>query len=105
MALNLKSASGAGYTFEDKVAALLLAEMLLGHQSLGKVFRPLDRIERLALNLNPFDDLLLTTRDKNGAEIQCACSVTGTQTVVEGPVRSVDVSRFAFHSRLKGSVR
>jgi len=48
MALNLKSASGEGYTFEDKVAALLLAEMLVGHQSLGKVFGPLDRIERLA---------------------------------------------------------
>jgi len=81
MALNLKSASGAGYTFEDKVAALLLAEMLLGHKSLGEVFGPLDRIERLSLNLNPFDDLLLTTRDQNGAEIQCACSVKSNQHI------------------------
>jgi hypothetical protein len=81
MALNLKSASGAGYTFEDKVAALLLAEMLVGHQSLGNEFGPLDRIERLALKLNPFDDLLLTTRDKNGAEVQCACSVKSNQQI------------------------
>ncbi len=81
MALNLKSASGEGYTFEDKVTALLLAEMLVGYQSLGNEFGPLDRVERLALKLNPFDDLLLTTRDKNGAEVQCACSVKSNRQI------------------------
>jgi hypothetical protein len=43
---NLKSASGAGFSFEDKVAALLFCEMLVGRSSLVSDCGVIERVER-----------------------------------------------------------
>src|SRR5258708_6776155 len=52
----LKSASGSGFSFEDKVAALLFAEMLAGKSSLGIGWKVTERIERQAGDWEPFGD-------------------------------------------------
>jgi hypothetical protein len=45
---SLKSASGSGFSFEDKVAAGLMAEILAGQRSLGSDYGVATRIERQA---------------------------------------------------------
>ena len=78
---NLKSASGAGFSFEDKVAALLFCEMLAGRPSLGRDWGVLDRIERQAGDWEPFGDLLLTTRNHEGKSLKCGCSVKSNRQI------------------------
>ena len=56
---NLKSASGSGFSFEDKVTALLFGEMLAGKSSLGPNWGVIERVERQAGDWEPFGDLLL----------------------------------------------
>jgi len=52
---NLKSASGSGFSFEDKVTAQLFCEMLLGKSSLGAKWGIIERVERQAGDWGPFD--------------------------------------------------
>jgi hypothetical protein len=82
----LKSGSGAGFTFEDKVAATLAIEMLAGIKSLGADCEPLTRIERQAADWEPYGDLLLTTSDKNGNAVSCGASVKSNRRVTENGV-------------------
>lgn len=56
---SLKSTSGAGFSFEDKVAALLLAEMFSGIPSLGASFQAIQKLERQAIDWEPFGDLFI----------------------------------------------
>jgi len=79
--LSLKSASVAGISFEDKVAAFLFCEILSGKSSLGKEFRVVERIERVALDWEPFGDLLLTVTNNNGTQTRCCCSVKSNRQV------------------------
>ncbi len=77
----LKSASGSGFSFEDKVAALLFAEMLVGRPSLGSEWGVAERVERQAPDWEPFGDLLLTVRDHQGKPVKCGCSVKSNRQV------------------------
>jgi|CZKV01.1.fsa_nt_gi energy-coupling factor transporter ATP-binding protein EcfA2 len=77
----LKSASGAGFTFEDKVAALLFCEMLKGKPSLGADWGIIDRIERQAGDWEPFGDLLLTIPNADGKLVKCGCSVKSNRQI------------------------
>jgi hypothetical protein len=72
---SLKSASGAGFSFEDKVAAYLFCEMLAGQSSLGPSWGPTERIERQANDWEPFGDLLLITKNSVGQSAKSGCSV------------------------------
>ena len=72
---NLKSASGVGFSFEDKVAAFLCCEMLSGKSSLGAKWGIVERIERQAADWGPFDDLLLTVPNQEGKLAKCCCSI------------------------------
>lgn len=58
---SLKSASGAGISFEDETAALLLCEMLTGQTSLGDRFGVVQRLEWQAGDWEPFGDSALHT--------------------------------------------
>ena len=78
---SLKSASGAGFTFEDKVAALLFCEMLTGKPSLGADWGIIDRIERQAGDWEPFGDLLLTVPNSDGKIVKCGCSVKSNRQI------------------------
>ena len=78
---SLKSRSGAGFSFEDKVAAVLMAEMLGGVASLGRGWSGLDSVERQAPDWEPFGDLLLTARDTNGASVRCGGSVKSNRPI------------------------
>lgn len=82
----LKSGSGAGFTFEDKVAAALAVEMLTGTRSLGANWGPLTQIERQAADWEPFGDLLLETSDKNGGVVLCGASVKSNRRVTNNGV-------------------
>jgi hypothetical protein len=77
----LKSASGAGFTFEDKVAALLFCEMLTGKPSLVADWGIIDRIERQAGDWEPFGDLLLTVPNADGKLVKCGCSVKSNRQI------------------------
>jgi len=77
----LKSASGAGFTFEDKVTALLFCEMLTGKPSLGADWGIIDRIERQAGDWEPFGDLLLTVPNTDGKIVKCGCSVKSNRQI------------------------
>jgi hypothetical protein len=77
----LKSASGAGFTFEDKVAALLVCEMLTGRRSLVADWGIIDRIERQAGDWEPFGDLLLTVPNAAGKPVKCGCSVKSNRQI------------------------
>ena len=63
---SLKSASGAGFTFEDKTAALLLCEMLTAQRSLGEEYGIVQQLERQAVDWEPFGDLLLYVPNSAG---------------------------------------
>ena len=77
----LKSASGYGFSFEDKVAALLFAEMLAGKSSLGTEWKVTERIERQAGDWEPFGDLLLTVPNRTGELAKCGCSVKSNRQI------------------------
>ncbi len=78
---SLKSASGAGFTFEDKAAALLLCEMLMGVHSLGVAFGVIQKLERQAGDWEPFGDLLLDVEISTGKLIRCGGSVKSNRPV------------------------
>lgn len=78
---SLKSASGGGFFFEDKVAALLLCEMLIGKQSLDKNWGVTQQLERQAGDWEPFGDLVLTVPNFAGKLVKCGCSVKSNQPV------------------------
>ena len=78
---NLKSASGSGFSFEDKVAAQLFCEMLLGKSSLGAKWGIIERVERQAADWGPFDDLLLTVPNHEGKLAKCGCSIKSNRQV------------------------
>jgi hypothetical protein len=71
---SLKSASGAGFSFEDKVAATLMAEMLAARHSLGSDYGVAARIERQANDWEPFGDILVTAGNYCGE----ACDIGGS---------------------------
>lgn len=77
----LKSASGSGFSFEDKVAAFLFCEMLAGKSSLGTEWRIIERIERQAPDWEPFGDLLLTVPNRDGELAKCGCSVKSNRQI------------------------
>ena len=78
---SLKSTSGAGFSFEDKVAAVLLCEMLAGVHSLGTKFGIIQRLERQAGDWEPFGDLLLEIPNSEGTLIRCGGSVKSNRLV------------------------
>jgi hypothetical protein len=78
---SLKSASGAGFTFEDKAAAMLLSEMLTGVHSLGAEFGVIQKLERQAGDWEPFGDLLLDVPNSDGKLIRCGGSVKSNRLV------------------------
>lgn len=78
---SLKSASGAGFTFEDKVGAILLCEMLAGTKSIGATFGPIERLERQAGDWEPFGDLLLDVRNHEGKVVHCGGSVKSNRPI------------------------
>lgn len=71
---SLKSTSGAGYTFEDEVAAVFLVEMLTEKPSLMHKWGVATKLQRQAQQFAPHDDILLTFLD-HGAPFVCAVSV------------------------------
>jgi hypothetical protein len=77
----LKSASGAGFTFEDKVAAILFCEMLAGKLSLGTGLGVIERIERQAGDWEPFGDILVTVKNLEGKTARCGCSVKSNRPI------------------------
>lgn len=78
---HLKAASGAGFTFEDKVAALFFCEMLTGKPSLGTDLGIIERIERQAGDWEPFGDILLTFSNADGKHVKCGCSVKSNRQI------------------------
>lgn len=78
---SLKSASGGGFSFEDKVAALLFCEMLLAKKSVGKEYGIIQKLERQAADWEPFGDILLTIPTDSGKFVKCGCSVKSNQPV------------------------
>jgi len=77
----LKAASGAGFTFEDKVAATLFCEMLAGKLSLGAGFGVVERLERQAGDWEPFGDILITVKNLEGKTLKCGCSVKSNRPI------------------------
>jgi transcriptional regulator with XRE-family HTH domain len=78
---SLKSASGAGFSFEDKVAATLLCEMLAGIPSLGTTLGIVQRLERQAGDWEPFGDLLLELSNSAGDPVKCGVSVKSNRQI------------------------
>lgn len=78
---SLKSASGAGFTFEDKVAAVLLSEMLVGIRSLGKECGIIEKLERQAGDWEPFGDLLIEVPNSAGIIVRCGGSVKSNRQI------------------------
>jgi hypothetical protein len=78
---SLKSASGAGFTFEDKVTAYLLCEMLIGRGSLDTRFGVTQKLERQASDWEPFGDLRLTVTNNAGNLVKCGGSVKSNRQV------------------------
>ena len=78
---SLKSASGGGFHFEDKVAALLLCEMLIAKQSMGRNWGVTQSMERQAADWEPFGDLVLAIPGPSGKLVRCGCSVKSNQPV------------------------
>jgi hypothetical protein len=78
---SLKSASGAGFSFEDKVAASLMAEMLAGQRSFGSDYAVTARIERQANDWEPFGDILVTVPDESGESCKIGGSVKSNRQI------------------------
>lgn len=71
---SLKSTSGAGFDFEDRVAALFLVEMLAGKPSMRPEWGVAWQLRRQVADLNPHDDIVLNYQDVDGQGYQCAVS-------------------------------
>jgi energy-coupling factor transporter ATP-binding protein EcfA2 len=71
---SLKSTSGAGFGFEDRVAALFLVEMLAGQPSMRPEWGLAWQLRRQVADLNPHDDIVLNYQDVDGQGYQCAVS-------------------------------
>ena len=78
---SLKSASGGGYTYEDKVAGTLLCEMLASRPSFAANLGSTQRLERQANDWEPFGDLLLTVADGSGLQRKIGCSVKSDRKI------------------------
>jgi len=78
---SLKSASGAGFSFEDKVAASLMAEMLAGQPSLGNDYGVVTRIERQANDWEPFGDIVVTAPTDSGESCKIGGSVKSNRQI------------------------
>ena len=78
---SLKSASGADFTFEDKVSAMLLSEMLMGIHSFGVTLGAIQKLERQASDWEPFGDLLLDLPNSDGNVIRIGGSVKSSRLV------------------------
>src|SRR5437867_3723990 len=78
---SLKSASGAGFSFEDKVIASLISEMLAGQQSLGNQFGIIQTIEGQAGDWEPFGDLLLTVPNQSGEVRKIGVSIKSNRQI------------------------
>ncbi|HAF14961.1 MAG TPA: hypothetical protein DCK99_14960 [Blastocatellia bacterium] len=78
---SLKSASGAGFSFEDKVAANLMSEMLAGQRSLGNDYGIPERIERQANDWEPFGDIVVTACDHSGEVCKIGGSVKSNRQI------------------------
>jgi len=78
---SLKSASGAGFSFEDQVAASLMCEMLAGQGSLGKDYGIVERVERQANDWEPFGDILVTAADQAGEVCKIGGSVKSNRQI------------------------
>src|ERR1041385_4954971 len=78
---SLKSASGAGFTFEDKTAAVLLCEMLANMRSLGATLGTTQKIERQAGDWEPFGDLLLEVGNLTDDPFKCGVSVKSNRQI------------------------
>lgn len=74
-AQSLKSASGAGFDYEDQVAAVFLAEMLAGQPSMLTEWGPAHLLQRQAASLEPHGDIVLWFRDPEQQPFRCAISV------------------------------
>ena len=81
---SLKSASDAGFSFEDNVTAVLLAEMLAGQQSLGDRLGITERIEGQAGDWEPFGDLLLTAPNQTGEVCKIGASIKSNRQITSG---------------------
>jgi hypothetical protein len=77
----LKSASGAGFSFEDRVAAILMAEMMTGQQSLGPQYGVATSIERQANDWEPFGDILVTAPNDCGEPCKIGGSVKSNRQI------------------------
>ena len=77
----MKSASGAGFSFEDKVAAALMAEMLAGQRSHGDGYSVMTRIERQANDWEPFGDILVTVPNESGESCKIGGSVKSNRQI------------------------
>ena len=78
---SLKSASGAGFTYEDKTAALLLCEMLAGVRSLGITLGVIQKLERQAGDWEPFGDVLITAPNQYGELCKIGGSVKSNRQI------------------------
>jgi hypothetical protein len=78
---SLKSASGAGFSFEDKVAASLIAEMLAGQRSFGSDYCVTSRIERQANDWEPFGDILVTVPNESSDSCNIGGSVKSNRQI------------------------
>ncbi len=83
---SLKSASGAGFSFEDKVAAALMVEMLAGRHFLGSEYGVATRIERQANDWEPFGDMLVTAPNHCGDICDIGGSVKSNRQVTASGV-------------------
>jgi hypothetical protein len=77
---SLKSASGAGFSFEDNVTARLFVEMLVGQSSLAEP-SVISRLERQASDWEPFGDLLLTLTSAEFGETTCGVSIKSNRPI------------------------
>src|SRR5438477_12301729 len=77
----LKSASGAGFSFEDKVASALMAEMLAGQRSLGRQYDVATGIERQANDWEPFGDIVVAAPNEHGEFCKIGGSVKSNRQI------------------------
>jgi len=85
---SLKSASGAGFSFEDKVAAGLMAEMLAGQRSFGQEYGIATRIERQANDWEPFGDIIVAVPNDDGEVCKIGGSVKSNRQITSNGANS-----------------
>lgn len=72
---SLKSASGAGFDYEDQVAAMFLVEMLAGQPNLLADWGPAYLLQRQVSALEPHGDIVLWFHGDDQRPFRCAISV------------------------------